>query len=86
MNQDNEIINIEKCPVCGKPHKYGVAVVRSSFMFSDIDPNAPQEKRMRRLFSCPKTGTDFEGIVVLKDDLENKIVSVKVEVLVEEDE
>ena len=86
MDKSNEIFDVPKCPSCSKPHKYSVAVLRSSYMFGVSDTDAPSEKRFRRLFTCPNTETDFEGFVVVKDDPKNKIVSIVVEGLIKEEE
>ena len=86
MDKSNEIFDIPKCPSCGKAHQYSVAVLRSSYMFGVSDTDAPAEKRVHRLFTCPKTGADFEGVVVVKDDPKNKVVSIVVEGLIKEAE
>jgi hypothetical protein len=85
MEKSNAFFEIPKCPACGKAHKYSLAVIRSSYMFGVSETDTPTEKRMRRLFTCPKTGTEFEGLVVLQDDPKNKIVSIAVEGLLDEE-
>jgi hypothetical protein len=85
MEKSNEVFNVPKCPSCGKSHKYNVAVLRSSFLFGASATDVPVEKHVRRLFTCPKYGAIFEGIVTLRDDPVNKIASVTVEGLIEEE-
>ena len=61
-----------------------MAVLRSSVLFGASIEDAPTEKCVRRLFTCPKTGTDFEGMVVMQDDPKNKIMSITVAGLIED--
>lgn len=84
MEKSNEVFDVTKCPLCSKTHKYKLVVLRSSFLYGRSRIVA--EKRIRRLFICPSTGGEFEGIVTLKDDPNNKIASVIVETLIKEDE
>jgi hypothetical protein len=83
MEKAREVFDISKCPVCGKSHQYSLTIVRSSYMFGVSEDDAPAEKHMRRLFTCPKTGTEFEGTVFLPDDPKNKIVSLAVDGLID---
>lgn len=84
MEKSIEVYNVAKCPLCGNAHKYSLAVLRSSFLYGVSDTST--EKRVHRLLTCPTTGKDFEGIVILKDDPKNKIASVTVEGLIKEKE
>jgi len=84
MEKSIEVYDIAKCPLCGKTHKYSLAVLRSSFLYGASDTLA--EKRVRRLFTCPTTGEDFEVVVTLQDDPKNKIASVSVEGPIKENE
>jgi len=83
MEKSNEVFDVPRCPACGKAHKYSLAVIRSPYMFGVSETEAPAEKRARKLFTCPKTGTEFEGLVVLPDDPQRKIVSLNVEGLLD---
>ena len=85
MEKSKIVFDVPKCPACGKAHKYNLSIVRSPFMFNVSELDTPTEKQVRKLFTCPKTGTEFEGLVVLPDDPQNKIVSLNVEGLVEEE-
>ncbi|MBK9926316.1 MAG: hypothetical protein IPP66_13630 [Anaerolineales bacterium] len=84
MEKSNEVYDVPQCPSCGKAHKYRMIVLRSTVLFGASNADMQKEKRVRRIFICPKTGVKFEGVVVLLDDPKNKIASVKVEGLVEE--
>lgn len=83
MEKSTEVYIVAKCPLCGEAHKYSLTVLRSSFLYStsDISP----KKHIRRLFTCPAKGEDFEGNIVLLDKPTNKITSVTVDGLIEEE-
>ncbi len=83
MEKTIEVYAVPKCPVCGQAHKYGLSVLRSSFLYGSSAGSA--EKRIRRLFTCPTKEEDFEGVVTLQDDPNNKISSVTVTGLVKEE-
>ena len=85
MEKSNEVFDVPKCPSCGKSHKYRMTVLRSNVLFGASDGDKPAEKRVRRIFICPEKGAKFEGIVILQDDPKNKIASITVEELIEED-
>lgn len=61
-------------------------VTRASYLFGAVDENAPAEKRLRRVFTCPEKGDNFEATIILEDDPQNRIVSVVVEGQVMEEE
>lgn len=84
MEKSKEVYNVIKCPVCGKAHKYSLTILRSSYLYGKPDANVG--KRVRRLFTCPAKGEDFEGIITLQEDPQKKIASITVNGVISEEE
>ena len=78
-----EYVDISKCPVCGKKHRYKLDVKRSLVMHMlTMSSLNSQEKvfyaRFTRIFVCPEKGGEFEAVLTLPYTLSNKIESVSV--------
>ena len=87
MESSQAYFNVSDCPLCHRPHKYSIRIIRSSFLYGVPQEGSPKEQwTARKLFKCPTTGKKFEGGVTLRDDPEDRIMSIKVEDMVEESE
>lgn len=76
-----EYVNIADCPKCKEQHRYRLEVKRSfvvkAFAMSDLGP-LPRAVHVTRLFTCPKTGDDFQATFVLMDNSPGRIEDVSV--------
>jgi len=78
----DEILEI-KCPLCGKPHRYGLAVEIITFMGSSPDPTPTFKPnicihKFTRLFTCPEKNEEFQATIKLKETGRNPIQDVRV--------
>lgn len=77
----DDIIDIV-CPLCRKPHKYLIEVLRSPYLFGSLG----YTRIIKRLFTCPTYNEIFETTMEMKEDDRGTIVKVNILGLVLEDE
>lgn len=74
-------VSITKCPKCNGKHRYRLEVNRSIVMkhltISDLG-ECPRSVPVTRLFTCPKTGEDFQAKFTLKETSSDRIKRVSV--------
>jgi hypothetical protein len=75
---------ISECPLCHKPHKFPIVVIRSSMLLgTSTDKPLKPEWSGVKLFTCPKTGNKFQGTVILRNDPNDRIMSIKIDYAIE---
>ena len=79
MITENETLTIELCPLCKNPHQFNVEVERAISM-AYLSFNTPKQKTrfFTRLFTCPKTGNDFQARFSLTESTNSTIESVNI--------
>ena len=83
MDED-EKLEIPKCPRCGDKHVYRLKVERTYVMGLIVKKDSeersrPQPVRFTRIFVCPRKNEKFQGTFILYQTSDSKIESVKVE-------
>jgi len=78
----DEYLDIPNCPKCKEGHRYKLKVERAIVMkfltMSDMSEQ-PRKVRITRLFTCPIKNEEFEANLTLTDTSSNRIKSVEVE-------
>ncbi len=76
MQSRSESIQIT-CPFGDGDHAFNLKVQIS--VYSAMLPEKPRLKRYTRLFTCPKTGQDFQATITLQEGPNFDIETVEVE-------
>lgn len=78
MQQENEIITINSCPICKKMHKYKLYVKRATALSMSPEITRSSSRKFTRLFTCPETRKDFQADVILESSEKEMIVSLEI--------
>lgn len=77
MSKKPSLIQIEECPLCHQTHDYQLYIKRVTVM--GLSEEQESEKTMICLFTCPQRQEDFEADIPLKQQPNEKILSIKAE-------
>jgi len=78
----DETIEIKPCPLCGKAHKYILSIQRSTYLFGAASKG--DIRKIKRLFTCPKSNETFESVLEIKEDERGIIAKLDIMGVVEE--
>ncbi len=78
----DETIEIKPCPLCGKAHIYILNIQRSPYLFGAASKG--DFRKIKRLFTCPKSNEAFESVLEIKEDERGTITKLDILGVIEE--